>query len=182
MVYKFILISDEVDNFFREIKINSEATFFDFHEVILDSVGYTKDQITSFFICSNKWDKREEITLLAMDESSEYDNYLMESTLLEEFISDEGQRLMYVFDNITERAFFIELKEIIPSERMDKPLCVNKKGNPPPQQLDIDDFATTVVGKTDFDTDFYGNENFNEDELDADSFGDVSFDDLEHEI
>lgn len=39
-----------------------------------------------------------------------------------------------------------------------------------------------LLEKTDFDTDFYGDENFNEDELDADSFGDVSSDDLGHEI
>ena len=31
MVYRFTIISDEVDNFRREIQIDSEATFLDFH-------------------------------------------------------------------------------------------------------------------------------------------------------
>ena len=31
MVYKFRIISDEVDDFLREIKIDSEASFYDLH-------------------------------------------------------------------------------------------------------------------------------------------------------
>lgn len=51
MVYKFRLISDEVDNFLREIKIDSDASFYDLHEAILKCTGYKDDQMTSFFIC-----------------------------------------------------------------------------------------------------------------------------------
>ena len=53
MVYRFTLISDEVDDFIREIKIDSEATFHDFHEAILKAAGYKNDQLTSFFICDD---------------------------------------------------------------------------------------------------------------------------------
>ena len=51
MIYKFRLVSDEVDDFVREIQIDPEATFYDFHVAILKSVGYTDDELTSFFIC-----------------------------------------------------------------------------------------------------------------------------------
>ena len=47
MIYRFTLISDEVDDFIREIQIDPEATFYDFHEAILKSAGYTNDQMTS---------------------------------------------------------------------------------------------------------------------------------------
>ena len=63
MVYRFVIFSDEVDNFFREIKIDADATFFDFHNAILDSVGYEKNQVTSFFLCSDQWEREQEITL-----------------------------------------------------------------------------------------------------------------------
>ena len=53
MVYRFVIFSDEVDNFYREIKIDADDTFFDFHNVILDSVNYEKNQITSFFYVLN---------------------------------------------------------------------------------------------------------------------------------
>ena len=60
MIYKFRIVSDEVDNFRREICIDSDATFLDLHDAILDSVGFTKDQMTSFFICDDDWEKKTE--------------------------------------------------------------------------------------------------------------------------
>lgn len=35
MIYRFTLISDEADDFIREIQIDPEATFYDFHEAIV---------------------------------------------------------------------------------------------------------------------------------------------------
>ena len=83
MVYKFLLLSDEVDNFSREIEIAPDATFLQFHDAILDAVGYDKNQITSFFICSDNWEKQQEITLIDMGADSATDTYLMEETPLE---------------------------------------------------------------------------------------------------
>ena len=59
MIYRFTLISDEADDFIREIQIDPEATFYDFHEAIVKSVGYTDDQMTSFFICDYDWEKEK---------------------------------------------------------------------------------------------------------------------------
>ena len=67
MVYKFLILSDEVDHFAREIEIDSEATFLELNDAILESVGYTKDQLTSFFICENNWEKKTEVTLMDME-------------------------------------------------------------------------------------------------------------------
>ena len=53
MIYRFTIISDEVDDFVREIQIDPEATFFDLHEAILKSVGYANDKMTYFFICND---------------------------------------------------------------------------------------------------------------------------------
>ena len=67
MIYRFTIISDEVDNFVREIQIDPEATFFDLHEAILKAANYTNDQMTSFFICDDDLEKEKEITLEEMD-------------------------------------------------------------------------------------------------------------------
>ena len=64
MIYRFTIISDEVDDFVREIQIDPEATFYDFHEAILKSVGYANDQMTSFFICDDDWEKEKEENLV----------------------------------------------------------------------------------------------------------------------
>ena len=113
MIYRFTIISDEVDDFVREIQIDPEATFYDFHEAILKSAGYTNDQMTSFFICDDDWEKEKEITLEEMDDNPEMDSWVMKETQLSELVEDEKQKLLYVFDYMTERCFFIELSEII---------------------------------------------------------------------
>ena len=71
MVYKFKLVSDEVSNFAREIEIDSESTFLQLRNVILDSVDYSKDELDSFFLCDDDWAKQEEITLEDMGSSSD---------------------------------------------------------------------------------------------------------------
>ena len=70
MVYKFRIISDESDDFIREIQIDSEASFYDLHEAIIKSVGYTDDQMTSFFTCDDDWEKEKEVTLEDMGNDS----------------------------------------------------------------------------------------------------------------
>ena len=112
MVYRFTIISDEVDDFIREIQIDSEATFYELHEAILKAAKYTNDQMTSFFICDDDWEKEQEITLEDMGTSSDEDSYIMRETSLSELLEDEKQKMLYVFDPLTERVFFIELSEI----------------------------------------------------------------------
>jgi hypothetical protein len=175
MIYKFTVLSDEVDNFVRVIKIDPEATFFDLHNAVLDSVKFDKNQMTSFFICSDDWEKGQEITLIEMDTDSEYDNLVMEETKLEELISDEKQKLLYVFDMISDRAFFIELTDIIPGKSVSKPEISVSEGNAPQQILA--DEAVSIAPKLSLDENFYGDEDFDIDELDEEGFGDMNFDD-----
>jgi len=169
MLFRFLIVSDEVDDFIREIKIDSEATFLDLHTSILDAVGYTKDQMTSFFICDDDWSKKNEITLVDMGSSSEEDSYIMEETRLEELLEDEGQKLLYVFDYLTERAFFMELREVIPGQNLDKPVLGKSEGEPPLQIMAIEEFDTKTTTTT-LGEDFYGDSEYNIDELDEDGF------------
>ncbi len=170
MVYKFVVLSDEIDDFVREISINSDATFFDLHNTLLNSVKFSKDQMTSFFLCTDNWEKEQEITLVEMDSSSEYDNLTMENTVLEDYIEDEGQKLLYIFDYMTERAFFIELKEIILSKNISTPVCSLSKGNPPQQLMDEADFIASMGTTANLDEDFYGDQDYDLDEIDEEGF------------
>lgn len=170
MIYKFLMLSDEVDDFVREISIASEATFFELHNAILDAVNYEKDQITSFFLCSEDWEKEQEITLMEMDSGSEYDNLVMDETVLDEYVSDEGQKLLYVFDYISDRAFFIELKEMLPSKYLEKPICSISQGEPPVQMQAEEDLVAAFSPNVMLDESFFGDDGFDADELDEDGF------------
>lgn len=145
MVYRFKLVSDEVSNFSREIEIDSENTFLQLRNAILESVGYTKDELDSFFLCNDEWEREDEITLEDMGNSaSDQDLWLMESTPLNELIEDEGQKLSFVFDYLTERSFFMELKEMIPERRLVEPICTIKRGKAPEQFIDMNEFEKAI--------------------------------------
>ena len=64
MIYKFRIVSDEVDNFKLEIAIDSDDTLLRLRNAILDAVLYTKDQFHLFFIFVDDWTKENEITFI----------------------------------------------------------------------------------------------------------------------
>lgn len=177
MIFRFLLLSDEVDDFRREIQIDADATFLDLHHAISKSVNYQEDDMTSFFICSDDWEKEQEITLVEMDTSSEEDSYTMEATVLSDMLEDERQKLMYVFDYMTERAFFMELREIIPGKKLDKAICTRKEGNAPKQHIEFDELepsgngnGLTAASAAIIGEDLYGDEGYDLDELDMEGF------------
>lgn len=169
MVYRFKLVSDEVDNFNREIEIDSEATFLQLRNAILDSVGYSKDELDSFFLCDDEWQKEEEITLEDMDTSSDQDIWLMEATPLYEMIEEEGQKMIFVFDYVTDRCFFMEMKEAVPGRNLAEPICTLKVGKAPKQHIDIDEFEKSIDEKIskefEITDDFYDDNQYNEEDI-----------------
>ncbi|MDE5688148.1 MAG: plasmid pRiA4b ORF-3 family protein [Paramuribaculum sp.] len=183
MIYRFRIVSDEVDNFKREISIDADATFLDLRNAICDSVNYDKGQMNSFFLCDEGWEKGREITLEDMGSDISDDVYLMDECVLGDYLEDEGQRLIFVFDYLTDRSFFIELKKTEPGKTLKDPVCTVAMGNPPAQFVDLDDFEAKIDAKaakaaqaTDIDEDFYGSEEFNDDEFDTAGFDEMSFD------
>lgn len=169
MIFRFLILSDEVDDFKREIQIDADANFLDLHKAIIKSVNYKDEEMCSFFICSDDWEKESEITLFEMNTSSEEDSYTMEGCRLGDFLEDEKQKLMYVFDYMTERAFFMELREIITGKDLKEAVCTKSIGAAPAQSIDIETFETSnqtlEIGEN-----FYGDEGYNIDELDAEGF------------
>ncbi len=182
MIYSFRIVSDEVDNFKREIKIDADSSFLDFRNAICDSVGYDKNQMSSFFLCDEGWEKEREITLEDMGSDTSEDAYLMEDCILSDYIEDEGQRLIFTFDYLTDRSFFIEMKESQPGKHLKDPFCSVAMGEAPHQFVDLDEFDAKIDAKAsamadqDLDDEFYGDAEFNEDEFDAAGFDEMKFD------
>lgn len=185
MLFRIKLISDEVDGFVREIKIESDATFLDLNKAILKSCNYPDDQMTSFYVCNEEWERGEQITREDMEAGSvDEDIYVMESTRLAEFIEDEDQRLEFVFDPFSDRSFYLDVVELIPGEHLEVPVVSRSKGEAPQQieALDNDIAALDATHKKggksipaadeDYDDDpFYGeSSNFQGDDFDFDGF------------
>jgi hypothetical protein len=85
-------------------------------------------------------------------------------------VEDEKQKLLYVFDYLTERCFFIELSEIITGKNIDKAVCTKKSGEAPQQTIDFEEFDAKGNASFDLGEDFYGDQDFDMDEFDKDGF------------
>ncbi len=183
MIFTFRIVSDEAEHFKREIKIDASATFLDFKKAICESVSYDKNQMSSFFLCDRNWEKEKEITSEDMDTEPDQEVWLMDESVLGDFIDDEGQKLLYVFDYLTERAFFIEMTEMVTGKTLLEPVCSLSIGQAPPEFVDLNEFdakidakANSAVTASDLDEDFYGQDGFNDDEFDAQGFDEMTFD------
>ncbi len=185
MIFNFRIVSDEVENFKREIKIDADATFLDLKNAICDSVDYDKNEMSSFFLCSDNWEKEKEVTMEDMGTDSAQDVYLMEDTVLSDMIDDEGQRMIFTFDYMTDRSFFMEMKELIPGKNLKDPVCTLSLGKAPSQNVDLMEFEAKTDAKAksaaqaaaeDMDEDFYGSDSFNDDEFDIAGFDEMTFD------
>lgn len=181
MLFRIKFISDEVDGFLRELKIDSDATFLDLNKAVLESCGYPDDQMTSFYICNEEWERGQQITREDMGVGdADEDIYVMDETRLSEFIEDEEQHLEFVFDPFSDRCFFLDVKEVIPGESLKHYAITRAKGEAPRQITEMDLDLAPVKGKkgaagaadeVDFDDDaIFGGASFNDDEIDLEGF------------
>jgi len=139
MVYRFRMISGEVEGFAREFDILGTQTFYDLHLTIQKNLVYDSSQIASFFLTDATWNKVKEFTLFDLDND---DTFVapMDVATIEEFVKDPKQRLLYTFDMFNDRNFFIELvAKVKDSESKKLPACIFEKGEAPVQiKLDAD--------------------------------------------
>ena len=182
MIFNFRLVSDEVDNFKREIEIDADDTFLDLRNAICDAVQYDRSEMCSFFLCDDSWEKEKEITLEDMGTDSDEDTYLMDECILSDYLDDEGQKLMFVFDYMTDRAFFLQLKKIITGKSLKDPVCTLSMGKAPDQHIDMKRFEAEIDAKAakqasleDFGEDF-DEDGYSEDEFGPEGFSDLTFD------
>lgn len=172
MLYHFLLLSGEDENFIREILINSDATFLALHEAIQESVGFDPSQIASFYISDEEWRKGQEIMLIKMDKKSGNEDLLMEDVELEALLKNKKDRLIYQFDFFSNRGFFIELLSVSEDRTIAQPALIKSEGDAPEQILLDDvglDEVSSLLGLTDD----------NDDDEYKDEFNDIRFEDMD---
>ncbi|MDD7251878.1 MAG: hypothetical protein PUH21_07725 [Prevotellaceae bacterium] len=173
MLFKILIVSDEVDDFQREITIDADATFLDLNQALLKACGYKDDQVTSFYICDENWEQREQIMREDLTDAADQDVYLMSESHLRDFLNDVGDRLVFEFDPLGGRMLFIKVKDIITGKNLKTPKVTLSHGKAPAQTKDNGLSLNSIKSDEDLldsDDSFYGSEGFNDDEFDPDSF------------
>jgi hypothetical protein len=111
MILKFRMLSDENDNFVRDLEVPHDMTLAGLHDFIIESLGYD-NCMASFFAADDHWNRLREFTLMDMGDTGyegEDAPLPMSKTSLAEIIVADYTRLIYLFDMFAERAFYIEL-------------------------------------------------------------------------
>ncbi|MDX8340925.1 hypothetical protein SLH46_17130 [Draconibacterium sp. IB214405] len=134
MIYQFQIISQETQSFRLEVALDEKHSFFDFHSIIQKSVGFESHQLASFFVSNNRWKKLVEISMLDLGINGAA-FYIMQKTKLRDLLQNVGQQLIYTFDFLNDRSFFIELTGIIMEKNLNEPLVALKQGDAPVQVL-----------------------------------------------
>lgn len=134
MIYKFQIVSQESQNFLLEVVLDEEHSFFDFHTIIQKSVGFESHQLASFFISDKKMKKLVEISMLDLGINGAA-FFVMQQTMLRDLLKTQGQQLIYTFDFLNDRSFFIELTGIIMEKNLNEPFVTLKNGDAPVQVL-----------------------------------------------
>lgn len=162
-VYKFRILSEDKTNqdVFRDIEIKSSQTFYDLHEIIVASFGFDNSQMASFYISDENWNKGKEITLFDMGLKDNEDEILvMEKTSINNKITCVGSHLLYCYDFLNMKNFFIELIEskVKEDEKSFYPKVVYSQGelpkeNPDNNLLTEEDIANQMLKDAGFDVD-----------------------------
>lgn len=120
MIYRFKVWFEEDEDIVRWIDVQSTNTFLDFHNCILDSIGFDKKEPASFYMSDDNWKKRLEVTLVDMglEESDQAEpKPLMKDARMRDYVNDPHQRFVYVYDFIQMWTLFCELTQILEDEK-----------------------------------------------------------------
>lgn len=113
--YKFRVLLDNPNNeeIFRDISISDESSFLDFYNIIIDAFYFNGDQLASFYVSNNSWDKGREISLMDMGTTETADSPLtMSESKLKDLVVSEDQKFILVYDFLKMWCFLIELIDI----------------------------------------------------------------------
>ena len=129
MVYRFKITFEDNEDVYREIEIKSTQTFEDFHNAIVQSIGFDNMHDASFYISDDYYRKGEEIKLKAVEGSRQ-----MKKCKMALLIDDPHQKFVYVYDPKTQWTFMIELLKIVPDDvKANYPKVAKSVGESPKQ-------------------------------------------------
>jgi Plasmid pRiA4b ORF-3-like protein len=167
-IFKFRVIVDTEADVFRDIEIETDATFEDLHRSILDSFDFEEGEMASFYMSNEQWEKGLEIALMDMGEKSAMS---MKNTSLAEMVSQPADKVLYVYDFMRMWIFYVELIEI----KKDKPSTIYPRvalvfGDAPAQDSKEMDLFGEEFDQEEFD-EVHGNASSDDDDKEEDEFG-----------
>lgn len=169
--YKFrVLLDTENDSeIFRDIVIDQQANFEIFYRAITTAFDFKNEQMASFYISNDDWDKGEEISLVDVNFDPDAEPVgLMDNLNLEDRVQSSDQKFILVHDFMSMWIFLCELQEII-DEKVETPYVALAIGKAPDEnsRQDFENFEEEFGLD---EEDEFGDDDFSDEDYDAEDF------------
>lgn len=160
-IFKFRVIVDTEEDVFRDIEIETDATFEEFHRGVLDAFDFEEGEMASFYMSNENWEKGLEVPLMDMGQTAELS---MKSTKLSDLLSKPSDKVLYVYDFMRMWIFYVELVEV----KKDAPSTIYPRvalvyGDAPSQDSKEMDLFGEEFSEDEF-AEVHGNSNEDEDD------------------
>lgn len=173
------IIPETEEVVYRDLEARSDNTFLELHQHLLKAFEFTDDQMASFYVSDEDWNKGQEISLFGIEDQEVLE---MQSTTVGSIFSSVNQKMLYTYDFLAMWNFTIEVMEIGAADQKSKyPKVSRRFGDAPKQKaktIDGSDAESILVnamfddGEGDYDALF-------DDESEDDLFNDDRFESLD---
>jgi hypothetical protein len=155
--FRVLLDSEKDKEIFRDILIDENDNFESLFQSIMKSFQFQGEEMASFYVSNDNWDKGHEISLVDInygDEAIDEKASVMSQAIINDFIEANDQKLILVYDFMRMWIFLLELVEKV-DKIVSIPEVALSVGMAPPEDSKNPNFEEE-------------NQTFDEDEFDED--------------
>ncbi len=162
MIYRMRVILDTETDVIRDFEIEATATLEELHDAVSQSFGFAGNEMASFYRSDENWIQGEELPLVDMGVGEE----ALNEKPLNNILSENENRLIYVYDFLNLWTFFVELMETAEKDHLKGyPSLIFSHGEVPETPPDKD-----FIAEVGFEESINEEDYLEEDEFDDDQF------------
>lgn len=134
-ILRFRVYWEDDDQIYRDIEIQGNQTFMDFHGAIMKAYEFGGKHSSSFFVSDEKWSRGRELNSEVLTNKKDAPALSMVKTPVSALIALPDQKFVYVFDPKKKWTFLVELIGVSKDEvyRRVYPFVLRKEGIAPAQ-------------------------------------------------
>ncbi len=125
------VVPDIEEDVFRDIQIGTNQTFLDLYKAIIAAFEFRGDQLASFYLSNEEWDKGHEIALMDMGTPGGGLPTEMSQANIGEIITQKEQKIILVYDFLKMWCFFMEVLDVVDADGDGTPKTIMNFGKAP---------------------------------------------------
>ena len=170
---KIRVVADTEEDIFIDLIASKSSNLLSIHNLLVKTLELDSNEIASFYLSNNNWDKGDEITLFNMSLEDDDDGSIqksMENTSLENLFSNGISKLLYLHDFLNMNIFYVELLNEETLNSNESLYVTHQLGKYSPKKFDDDSNFEEIDPVKDI-LDEYDEDNFGDfEELDEDLY------------